>query len=66
MEYELLMLRKACEEMALKNVILSSRLDDLEARFEHVRMMAYNASAAVAGGGEADEDPICPHCYPHT
>ena len=62
MEYEVLMLRKACEEFALKNVILSARLDDLEARFEHVRMMAFNACAAVSGGEETNEDPVCPHC----
>lgn len=48
LEYEVSILRKACEEMALKNIILSSRIDDLEARFEHVRAMAFNAALEVS------------------
>ena len=47
-DYEVLLLKKACEEMALKNIILSSRLDDLESRFEHVRQMAFGACFEVA------------------
>lgn len=62
MDYEVLMLRKACEEIALKNVMLSMRLDDLEARFEHVRAMAFNACAAIAKGGEADEGSLGAGC----
>lgn len=41
--YEVLMLRKACEELALQVVILSSRLDDAEVRIEQLRAALYSA-----------------------
>lgn len=59
MEYETLMLRKACEELALKCVILGSRLDDVEARLEHVRRMAFNAAfEAAKATGNPEADPV--------
>lgn len=65
MDYEVLQLKKACEEMALKNIILSSRLDDLEARFEHVRMLAFNAcetavKTARVVGDDLQSDAVAP------
>ena len=43
MNYEVLLLKKACEELALKVVILSSRLDDAEIRIEQLRAALYSA-----------------------
>lgn len=54
MEYETLMLRKACEELALKVVILSSRLDDAETRIEQLRAAVYSAPSDP---GELSEIP---------
>lgn len=60
-EYEVTVLRRACEELALKCVILSSRLDDLESRFEHTRQMAFNACFEVAKlKGNPEGDPVNP------
>ena len=61
LEYEVTILRRACEELALKNVILSSRLDDLEARFEPLRAMVFNACHEVAKfTGNPESDPVDP------
>ena len=54
MNYETLMLRKACEELALKVVLLSSRLDDAEVRIEQLRAALYSAPS---GAGELSEIP---------
>ena len=54
--YEVLMLRKACEELALQVVILSSRLDDAELRVEQLRSLVYSQPASVPG--ELSENPI--------
>ncbi len=48
-EFEVLMLRKACEELALKVVILSSRLDDAEVRLEQLRTLVCSPPPAVPG-----------------
>ena len=44
-DYEVLMLRKACEELALRVVILSSRLDDAEVRIEQLRSLVCSPPA---------------------
>lgn len=54
MTFETLMLRKACEELALKVVILSSRLDDAEIRIEQLRAALYSAPSDP---GELAENP---------
>ena len=41
-DYEVMMLRKACEELALRVVFLSSRLDDAELRIEQLRSILYS------------------------
>ena len=65
MDYETLMLRKACEELALKCVILGSRLDDVEARLEHVRSMAFNAAFEVAKStGNPEAEPVGDSGFP--
>ena len=62
MNYEVLMLKRACEALALKNLILSARVDELEQSLDHVRLMVNQTCAAVAKGGEADEDSVRPDC----
>lgn len=54
-QYEVLMLRKACEELALKVVILSSRLDDAELRIEQLRSLV--CSPPSSDPGELSENP---------
>lgn len=54
MSYETLMLRKACEELSLQVVILSSRLDDAEVRIEQLRAALYSAPSDP---GELSEIP---------
>ena len=54
-DYEFLMLRKACEELALRVVILSSRLDDAEMRVEQLRSLVYSQPPSVPG--EMSENP---------
>ena len=54
MNYETLMLRKACEELALRVVFLSSRLDDAEVRIEQLRAALYSAPSDT---GELSEIP---------
>lgn len=54
-DYEVLMLRKACEELALKVVILSSRLDDAEVRIEQLRLLVCSPPPSVPG--ELSENP---------
>lgn len=54
--YEVLMLRKACEELALKVVILSSRLDDAEVRIEQLRSLVCSPPSSTMG--ELSENPI--------
>lgn len=64
-DYETLMLRKACEELALKCVILGSRLDDVEASMEHVRRMAFNAAFEVAKAqGNPEAEPVVDPGFP--
>lgn len=48
-DYEVLMLRKACEELALRVVILSSRLDDAELRVEQLRSLVCSSAPSVPG-----------------
>ena len=48
-DYEVLMLRKACEELALKVVILSSRLDDAELRIEQLRALVCSPPPSEVG-----------------
>ena len=55
-EYEFMMLRKACEELALRVVILSSRLDDAELRIEQLRSLV--CSPLPSTPGELSENPI--------
>lgn len=55
LDYEVLMLRKACEELALRVVILSSRLDDAELRIEQLRSLV--CSPPSSDPGELSEDP---------
>lgn len=52
--FESLMLRKACEELSLQVVILSSRLDDAEVRIEQLRAALYSAPSDP---GELSEIP---------
>ena len=54
-EYEVLMLRKACEELALKVVFLSSRLDDAEVRIDQLRALV--CSQPPSEPGELSENP---------
>lgn len=54
-DYEFLMLRKACEELALRVVILSSRLDDAEMRVEQLRALVY--SPPPSAPGEMSDSP---------
>ena len=54
-DYEVLMLRKACEELALRVVILSSRLDDAELRIEQLRSLVCSPPPSVQG--ELSENP---------
>ena len=65
MNYEVLMLKRACEALALKNLLLSARVDELEQSLDHVRLMVNQTCEAVAKGGEADADTLCPHCDAH-
>ena len=55
LDYEVLMLRKACEELALRVVILSSRLDDAELRIEQLRSLVCSPPPSVPG--ELSENP---------
>ena len=48
-DYEVLMLRKACEELALRVVIFSSRLDDAELRIEQLRALVCSQPSSVPG-----------------
>lgn len=66
MDYEVVMLRKACEELALKCVILSSRLDDMDVRLEHVRRMAFNAAfEAAKATGNPEAEPVGDPGFPY-
>ena len=53
-DYEVLLLRKACEELSLRVVILSSRLDDAELRIEQLRAALYSAPSE---SGELSSTP---------
>lgn len=48
-DFEVLMLRKACEELALRVVILSSRLDDAEVRIDQLRALVCSPPPSVPG-----------------
>lgn len=58
LDYQVLLLKKACEELALKVVILSARLDDMSVEVEHAKKLAGDAAWAVAKVGEASEDSV--------
>lgn len=54
-DYEVLMLKKACEELALSVVILSSRLDDAEVCIGQLRSLV--CSPPPSDPGELSENP---------
>ena len=56
-DFEILMLRKACEELALKVVILSSRLDDAEVRIEQLRSLVCSPPSSVPGELSVNPSP---------
>lgn len=63
--WEVSVLRKACAELALRNVILQSRLDDMDERIEHVRKMAFNAAFEVAKmTGNPEAEPVADPGFP--
>lgn len=70
MNYDVVLLRRACQDLALENIILKSRLDDVESRLSHVCSIAFEAAERVnehlQKGGEADENPIGSDRRSHT
>ena len=47
MNYDVIRLMRACQDLALQNVLLEQRVQDLEMKIESAREMAFNACHAV-------------------
>lgn len=58
-------LRRALSEMALRQIILTDRLEELEQAHAHLVTRFNRIEEAVSVGGELHENPIRPHCDAH-
>lgn len=62
MKYDVVRLMRACQDLALQNMLLAQRVQDIELRIESVREMAFNACHAVvkAKNEKGTEKPVSP------
>ena len=61
-----LVLRRALSEMALRQLIMADRLEELAQSQAHLIARVNRIDEATSVGGEMFEDPICPDCNAHT
>ena len=57
-----MVLRRALSEMALRQIILTDRLEELEQAHAHLVTRFNRIEEAVSVGGELRENSVRPHC----
>ena len=56
-----MVLRRALSEMALRQIILTDRLEELAQAHAHLTARVNRIDEATSVGGELRENPICSH-----
>lgn len=61
-----MVLRRALSEMALRQIILTERIEELAQAHAHLVARVNHLEEGVNVGGELREDSVCPHCDAHS